>query len=87
MDNRCFLERKKTFMKQPTEKITIDQVDNEGPTAGHSQWKLIHLKFIFAILKLKSITLGDDLEAGDGEGIQEDDSQVLGLRQQHCYDE
>lgn len=76
-------------MKHTTEKITIDQVDDEGPTTGHSQWKLIHLKFILAIiLKLKSITLGDNLEVGDGEGIQEDDdSQVLGLRQQHGYDE
>lgn len=24
--------------------ITIDQVDNEEPKAGHSQWKLIYLK-------------------------------------------
>lgn len=32
-------------MTQTTEQIiTTDQVDDEGPKAGHSQWKLMHLK-------------------------------------------
>lgn len=40
------------------------------------------------ILKIKPTILGDHLEGWDGEGTQEDeDSQVLGLRQQHGYDE
>lgn len=64
---------------------------NEVPQAGHSQWQLIHVKFIRNTrchFKNKIITLGDDLEVRDGEGIQaEADSQVLGLRQQRGYDE
>lgn len=66
-------------------------MDDEGPKAGHSQWKLIHVKFIWNTcchFKNKIITLGDDLEVGGGEGVQEEeDSQVLGLRQQRGYDE
>lgn len=39
------------------------------------------------ILKIKS-TLSDHLSVGDGEGMQEDDdSQGLGLMQQHGYNE
>lgn len=79
-----FLERKKTFMKQTTEKIIIiDQVDNEGPKTGHSQWKLIYLSLYEAsasIFKVKSTTLGDNLEVGDGE--EGDDPQVFDLRRQ-----
>ena len=39
------------------------------------------------IFKIKS-TLGDHLDAGDGEGTQEDNaSQGLGLKQQRGYNE
>lgn len=39
------------------------------------------------ILKIKPTKLGDHLEGADGEGTQVgEDSQVLGLRQQHGVD-
>lgn len=38
------------------------------------------------VLNIKSTTLGNHLEAGDGEGTQEaDEAQVLGLRHQPGY--
>lgn len=42
-------------------------MDNEGPKAGHSPWKLIYLSLYevsASIFEIKSTTPGDDLEVG-----------------------